>query len=243
MRPAWADCPGFDDPIATDRPSVANSSAVVPVGSLQMENGAAVSRGQGVTTYDLPETRLRLGLIACTEILMDLPDYTHASMGAGMVGATNIAPAIKHQFLDVPDGVTLSGAIGTQINSGDKTLAGRGPAPFVQLPWSYDLGQGWSANGMYGLTVHPRDTGRNPSNQTDVFVDKALTQSADVFVEYTNDYLAGAAVLNRVSLGGSYRYDPTHQIDVKVGAGLNSASPDWYLLVGYSLRLDRVFFR
>jgi len=31
------------------------------------------------------------------------------------------------------------------------------------------------------------------------------------------------------------------QIDVKLGAGLNSASPDWYMTVGYSVRFDRVF--
>lgn len=238
---ARADCPTSEDPIATDRPTAANSSSVVPMGSLQFENGVSVSRGQSVTTYDLPETRARFGLGDCTEFLVDLPDYTHAETRNGVDGATNIGPALKHQFQGLPDGLTLSGTLGTFLNTGDKRIAGRGPAPYAQLPWSYDLGQGWSINGMYSATFHPRDPDTSASLQTSLYLDKTVSEKSDVFLEYIDDYQHGAATLNRVSLGGSYRYTPNQQVDLKIGTGLNGASPDWYALVGYSFRLDKLF--
>ncbi len=238
---ARADCPTPADSIITDRPTAANSSAVVPAGSLQFENGLAFSRGQAVTTYDLPETRARLGLDSCTEFLIDLPDYTHAETRNGLDGATNIGPAVKHQFQGLIDGLTLSGTAGTFLNTGDKRIAGRGPAPYVQLPWSYDLGQGWSVNGMYSATFHPRDPGSGADYQTSLYLDKTVGEKADIFVEYINDLQHGAAALNRVSLGGSYRYAPTRQVDLKIGTGLNGASPDWYVTVGYSVRFDTLF--
>src|SRR5271170_3205803 len=75
---ALADCATIADPIDTDRPDTPDDSPTVPPGSLQIENGIGVSRGGGVTSLDLPETRLRLGLNACNELLIDLPDYNRA---------------------------------------------------------------------------------------------------------------------------------------------------------------------
>jgi len=102
---AEAACPVADDAIATDRPSIANSSAVVPAGSAQFENGVSFSRRQGTSTYDQPETRVRLGLGACTEILLDLPDFTHADGKAAFSGVTNIVSAA----VALPVMVTYSG--------------------------------------------------------------------------------------------------------------------------------------
>ena len=238
---AWAGCPVADDTIVTDRPTVANSSSVVPMGSLQLENGIQVSRGQGATTTDLPETRTRLGLGGCTELLVDWPDYTHAAVTHGVDGTTNIGPAVKHQFQDLPDGLTLSGTVGSFLNTGDKSIAGRGPAPYVQMPWSYDLGDGWSANGMFSETFYPREANSNPDQQTSIYMDKTVGEKSDLFVEFINDYKLGTGPLNRIDVGGSYRCTPTHQIDLKVGAGLNGASPDWYVTLGYSFRFDQLF--
>ena len=238
---ARADCPAAGDSIITDRPTVANSSSVVPAASLQFENGFGASQSRSVTTIDLPETRARLGLVDCTEFLVDLPDYYRTDRRGGVEGASNLGPALKHQFQGMPDGVTLSGAIGVFLNSGDKRIAGRGPAPYLQLPWSTDLGEGWSLNGMLGLTFHPRDPDGNPSNQATLYLDQTIADNADLFVEYANDFQRDAPTLNRLSLGGSYRATPTTQLDLKLGAGLNAASPDWYLLIGYSVRFDQLW--
>ena len=52
-------CPVIGDEIATDRPDVTNSSVVVPVGSLQIENGINVSAREGDRFLDGTNTRFR----------------------------------------------------------------------------------------------------------------------------------------------------------------------------------------
>ncbi|PRC91235.1 transporter [Solimicrobium silvestre] len=244
LTPAFANaaCPNPDDPIATDRSSVANSSSVLPAASIQFENGISNTRDQGITTYDLTETRVRIGLGGCTEFLVDLPNYTHAEVSNGGVsGFSNLGPAVKHQFPEFISGLILSATLGVYLNTGDSTIAGAGPAPYAQLPWSVDLGSNWSINGMLSATSHRHDVNNNAAYQTSVYLDRIINDNADMFVEYINDYQLAAMTVNRVDIGGSYRLTPHQQLDAKVGAGLNSAAPSWYFTVGYSFRFDHLF--
>jgi len=235
---ARADCLSADDGIATDRPTGPNTSAAVPQGSVQFENGAGALHAQGSTTYDLPETRVRFGAFSCTEFLADLPDYTH---GKGFAGTTDLSPAVKHQFQDLPEGLTVWTTVGVALPTGDKRLSGRGPAPYIQLPATYDLGSGWTVNGMYSVTFHPRDAGNEPVNQTSLYLDRGMTETTDMFVEYMNVYQPGAATQNMVDFGGSWRYSALRQLDFKMGFGVNRAAPDWYFTIGYSFRFDHIF--
>jgi hypothetical protein len=52
-------CPVIGDEIATDRPDVTNSSVVVPVGSLQIENGINASARDGDRFLDGTNTCFR----------------------------------------------------------------------------------------------------------------------------------------------------------------------------------------
>ena len=47
-----------------DRPSVTNSSVVVPQNGLQFETGLLVTHTQGQFVLDLPETSVRYGLLS-----------------------------------------------------------------------------------------------------------------------------------------------------------------------------------
>jgi hypothetical protein len=66
-------CPPAKDEIATDRLDVTNSSLVVPVGSLQSENGVNFSARDGGRTINGTNTRWPLGVAPCLELLLDLP--------------------------------------------------------------------------------------------------------------------------------------------------------------------------
>jgi hypothetical protein len=179
-------------------------------------------------------------MVACSEFLVDLPDYSQV-LGHGVAGVTDIAPAIKHQFTDLPDRLSLWGTVGMAIPTGDKYLSGRGPAPFIQMPYSYDLGEGFSVNGMVSVMVHPRDQNDAPATQNSINLDWAATPHADFFAEYVTLYQHGAATQNAIDFGGYYRYSQLRQVDFKLGMGVNRAAPDWYFTIGYSLRFDHVF--
>src|SRR5947207_11122468 len=89
------ECPTSTSEIATDRPDVTNSSLVVPVGSLQSENGVNFSTRDGGRTIDGTNTRWRLGIAPCLELLLDLPTYFLNIRTPGSSGFSDVAPAIK----------------------------------------------------------------------------------------------------------------------------------------------------
>jgi len=237
---ALADCATIADPIDTDRPDTPDDSPTVPPGSLQIETGVGVSRAGGVTNLDLPETRLRIGLSACTEFLIDLPDYSRA-LGHGAHGFGDVAPGIKHQFEDLPEPFQLWAAAGVALPTGNQQIAGRGAHPYIQLPASADLTEWLTLAAQYLVTFHPGDVETAPEHQASLDLEADITDDLGVFFEYTGSYRHGAAPRNTADLGATYRLTDMHQIDFMVGKGLNSAAPDWYFTIGYSLRFDQLF--
>jgi hypothetical protein len=79
-------CPTSTSEIDTDRPDVTNSSRVVPYGSLQAENGVDWTVRQRSDVISGTETRLRLGVAQCTEVLADVPTYFYSLNGRASAG-------------------------------------------------------------------------------------------------------------------------------------------------------------
>src|SRR5208282_4510277 len=90
---------GTAGPIATDRPTVTNSSVVVPAGSLVAENGFLETGSQGQSIVDGPETLLRLGVTRKTELRFNLPDYfDNLSAAPSTSGFGDLALGVKQQL-------------------------------------------------------------------------------------------------------------------------------------------------
>ena len=242
---AYAGCSASDDPISTDRPSTANSSATIPKGSLQLENGMTETHDQSIWTIDLPETRMRVGLADCTEVLVDFPDYYRSNVASGSNGASNgtsnIGTAIKHQFPDWVNGFTFSGTLGVFLDTGNSALAGAGPNPYAQSPWSYDLGSSWSVNGMFGILTQRHALNSNSICESTLYLDRSINDKSDMFIEYGINEQKGTTSIGTWGVGGSYRFMPMQQVDFKLGSGVNNAAPSFYLSIGYSVRFNRLF--
>lgn len=238
---ALADCMTIADPIDVDRPDSPDDSPTVPPGSLQFENGIGLSRSNGATSFDLPETRLRYGLRSCTELLLDLPDYTHVIGHGGTRGATDLAPGIKYQFDDLPEPFQLWAGFGVALPTGDPALSGRGPMPYAQIPASVELAEGLTLAAQYLVTFHPGDVETSPEHQASLDLEAEISDDFGVFAEYTGTYRHGQSPSNTADLGGTYRLTPSRAVDFLIGMGLNRAAPDWYFTVGYSLRFDQLF--
>ena len=96
--------PDSEPTISTDRPSVANSSVVVPKGYLQFENGLLITKTQSSYVFDLPETNLRFGLLDKTELRFSVPDYYHTLSGNSSIsGFGDSAIGVKQQFGPLPE--------------------------------------------------------------------------------------------------------------------------------------------
>src|SRR5580704_6236190 len=236
---AFADgCPDASQDIVTDRPSVTKSSVVVPTGSLQMENGINWTAHPGQDALDGPNTRFRLGIADCTEMLVDLPDYTGGIDGHGPVGFSDIAPAIKHQFGGLPQGTNLSATVGLAVPTGAQAISGSGYNPYLQFPWTQDLGGGWTAGGMMSTTWLTGQPVSETVFQPSFLIDRQISPHSDLFAEYIGDYQTRGLPGQVLNFGGSYRLTQTQQIDFHAGVGLNRNSPDYFVGVGYSLRFD-----
>jgi hypothetical protein len=65
---------------------------------LQAENGINLTTHQPSRIIDGTNTRIRLGVAHCIELLVDLPDYFHSVRGGGPTGFSDLAPAAKAQL-------------------------------------------------------------------------------------------------------------------------------------------------
>src|ERR1700737_385739 len=168
-------CPTAKDEIGTDRPDVTNSSLVVPVGTLQSENGVNFSARDGGRTIDSTNTRWRLGIAPCLELLLDLPTYFANIRRPGSSGFSDVAPAIKWQVSPIPGKVDLPLVFGAALPSGAAEIAGRGAQPYLQMPWSWELHGGWGLSGMLTEFFRPSELNTKRITETRFWIKKKGT--------------------------------------------------------------------
>jgi len=234
-------CPKASDEIATDRPNVTNSSIVVPVGSLQNENGINLTGRDGGRSIDGSNSRWRLGIAPCLEVLVDLPSYLGNLKPSGTSGFSDVAPAIKWQISPAPGKIDLSIAAGIGLPTGVVAIAGRGARPYIQLPWSWQLHGGWGVSGMFTEFFRPAELEGKHMSEATFVIEKKLTDRFSVFTEYVGDYPDGARPTQLINSGGMYQITPTQQVDFHVAFGLNRNSLNTIVGLGYSFRVDGLF--
>lgn len=235
------DCGNSQTDIATDRPDVTNSSLVVPRGSLQVENGINWTTRQNATVIDGSNSRLRIGVAQCIEVLFDLPDYFHSLHGRATAGYSDFSPAIKRQLGHLPGDIELSATVGLEIPTGTVRIAGSGYGAYVQFPWSKEIGGGWGLGGMFTAFLLPGEPASNPTLEPTFAIERQVGSRADFFVEYVADHPRRGVTSQVFDSGGAFRITPTQQVDVRAGVGLNRAAPDYLFGLGYSFRFDNVF--
>jgi Putative MetA-pathway of phenol degradation len=234
-------CPTVKDEIVTDRPDVTNSSLVVPVGSLQSENGVNFSTRGGGQIIDGTNTRWRLGIASCLELLVDLPTYSTTIRGSGSSGFSDVSPAINWQVSPIPGKVDSSVVFGVGLPTGTVDIAGRGTQPYLQMPWSWELNDGWGVSGMLTEFFRPSDLVIRRTTEATFAIEKKVTEKMSLFVEYVGDYPETASSSQLLNSGGLYRLSPTQQVDFHVAFGLNHNAPSYIVGVGYSFRFDGLF--
>jgi hypothetical protein len=234
---AAAECTQPDTPIETDRPDVTNSSIVVPVGSLQNENGIDTSRDHGANILSGTNSRWRLGIAPCLEVLIDLPNYVTTFRGAGPSGFGDVAPAVKWQISPLPGKFDLSITAGAALPTGATGISGPGVQPYLQIPWSIALGDGWALNGMETNFFMPASDSKF-TYQSTLVLEKEFAERSFLFLEYVGDFPSNGRNSQLLNSGGGYRIDDHHQIDFHVGVGLDRNAPNYIFGVGYSFRLD-----
>jgi len=225
--------------ISTDRPSVANSSVVVPKGNFQVENGLLITNTQGQYILDLPETNLRLGLLDKTELRLSVPDYfdTLSTSSAATSGFGDITIGVKQQFGPTRGNFNLSCILFLSLPSGAEAISSHGYDPGLQLPWSHQLSESWTAGGQAAFYWPSQGGTHDFTDETTFLLDRQLTKPWDAFLEYAGDFPQRGGSRQLLHFGSTYRLAPRQQIDFHVAAGLSRAAPHMFVGVGYSFLL------
>jgi hypothetical protein len=233
-------CPNSTSEISTDRPDTTNSSRVVPYGSLQVENGVDWTVRQRSDVISGTETRLRLGVAQCTEVLADVPTYFYSLDGHASSGFSDFVVSIKRE-LPVPFGFDLSATGGLGFPTGASKISSHGYDPYIQFPWSRRLSEDWSLHGMFTVAWFTSQHAFNPTFEPTLSLERDFGPTHDLFVEYVGDYPNHVRPSQVLDAGGSWRVTRLQQLDFHVGFGLNSSSPDHFFGIGYSFRFDGMF--
>jgi len=220
---------------------VTNSSFVVPNGSLQAENGINLTAHQASRIIDGTNTRIRLGVAHCIELLVDLPDYFHFVRGRGPTGFSDLALAAKAQLEPLPGGIVLSATAGLGFPTGASRISGHAHNPYVQFPGSREIGGGWCVSGMFTQFWFPGQQKSNAISEATFVVEREVGAHADLFIEYVGDYPNHSAPSQVINFGGAYRFTATQQIDFHAAFGLTNRSPTYFFGLGYSFRFDSLF--
>jgi hypothetical protein len=225
--------------ISTDRPSIANSSLVVPKGDFQVENGLLVTNTQGQYTLDLPETDFRFGLLTRTELRLSAPDYFHplATDTTAASGFGDMMIGVKQQLGPTRENFNLSVILFLSLPTGAKAVSSHSYDPGLQLPWSHQLSANWTGSGQVAFYWPTQTDRRNFTGEATFVLDRQLTKPWDAFVEYAGDFPERGGSRQLLHFGTAYKLAPRHQIDFHIAAGLSRAAPEMFVGIGYSFLL------
>jgi len=228
--------------IVTDRPDITESAVVVPKASLQAENGLTWTNDHLDNLVALCQTLLRLGLSDRTELRLTLPSYSlDMSRGLGSSGVSDISVGFKQQLGPLPGGFDLSLIVATSVPSGTRDKTTHRLDPFLKVPWSRELGNGWSIGGMASIFWPTEDGKRNLTWEPTFVIQCDLSRALDVFAEYGGDYPQHGGARQTIHFGTAYRINSTNQLDFHFGFGLSPATPQRFFAAGYSFRIDRLW--
>lgn len=246
LAPVWGqDQPASADsspPIATDRPSFTNSSVVVPAGSLQAENGFLETYNQGQNFIDGPESLLRFGVAAKTELRFTVPDYFYNASGGGPgSGFGDSAIGVKQQLGLAPGGFDVSATVFVSLPTGAETVSSGGYDPGLQVAWSHGLSAKWTAAGMLSMYWPTQGQSRNRTGQATILVDRQITGPWDAFVEYAGNFPERGGTRQFLHVGTALKLAKTQQLDFQFGESLTGTAGR-FVGIGYSFRFQ-VFHR
>jgi Putative MetA-pathway of phenol degradation len=230
------------EPIATDRPAVTNSSVVVPIGSLQAENGFLETRSQGQSVLDGPESLVRFGVANKTELRFTVPDYFYNLTTGGNPGSGfgDFALGVKQQLGPTAGKFDVSLILFLSFPTGANTVSSGGYDPGLQLPWSRALSANWTAAGMFSVYWPTQGRTRNLTGESTFLLDRQLTKPWDAFIEYAGDFPEAGGPRHLLHFGTALKIAKQQQIDFHLGVGLSSAAVDHLIGIGYSFRIQAI---
>lgn len=227
------------EPIQTDRPDQTETSALVPKGFFQMENGFSIEDTEPGFLYTHPSTLWKYGVSDFFEVRV-LTEYINIQRAPNpnVDGLLPIQVGIKTRLLKqngiVPEAafighISLPGIASEQFQ---QTFF----APNVRLAFSHDIGDRFSV-GYNAGAAWDGETPR-PEFQYTLAVSSSLVAGLGIFGEVYGSVpqQREEEAEWRVDAGLTYLITDNIQADVSAGMGLSDNAPERFISGGLSYR-------
>lgn len=232
-----------EEPMATDRPDVVESSNVVGQGRFQIETSFASESNKvdGVkTTTRMTPTLLRYGLTENTELRLETDGFMREG---GERGFADVSVGLKWHTHDGDDATgrpSVGWLFHADLDSGSQAFRGHGVRPSVRMVAEWELPQDWSVGVMPGALADTNDDGKHyVAGSLAVVLGKSWTDAFRSFVEVAGHQLTSAKNGGSVityDVGMAYLITPTLQVDTAISIGANERTPDRQWTVGLSVK-------
>lgn len=232
-----------EEPMATDRPDVVESSNVVGKGRFQIETSFASESNKvaGVkTTTRMTPTLLRYGITENTELRLETDGFLREGDERGFADVSLGLKWHTHDGDDASGKPSVGWLFHADLDSGSSAFRGHGVRPSVRMVAEWALPQDWSLGVMPGVLRDTNDAGEHyVAGSLAVVLGKSWTDKFRTFVEVAGHQLTSAKNGGSVvtyDVGMAYLITPTMQVDTAVSIGANQYSPDRQWTVGFSIK-------
>jgi hypothetical protein len=247
--PALAqDFSGLPDPLVTDRPDFTESTSTLPRGHFQIEGGYTFARQGDEDASSLGELLLRIGAGERVEARFGIGSY--GQVDPGVPGSSTLS-GYEDPFVGVkirlnesdpnllpPGRPQMALLLSTSVPVGSDELTSDEWQPEAKLALAWDLTDvlSLSSNLIYG---YPGD-GDERFHQFGATLSAgfSLTDRLGAFVEgfgFNKESLNGSST-TYLNGGLTFRVSNDVQLDIRVGAGLDDPSPNWFAGLGGGVR-------
>ena len=237
--------------VITDRPDQTESSTTIPPGYVQTEIGYLFveDRADNVTTttQTFPFTLFRIGASNNLELRLGLEGvvFKNVQPGSETTAAGDGEIGIKYHAWGesgfIPDGAILAG---TSVPWGGADLSSERFDPFLVglfahtindwLSVGYNLGVVWGSEAEAGQM---RDS--FPSLRYTLSSSFGVTETVGMFLEFFGELPEDRLAQHSFDGGFTYMVNPSVQLDIEAGLGLNRAAEDWFIGTGIVVRLPQ----
>jgi hypothetical protein len=223
------------DELAGDRPRASESSRVVTLHRAQFEGGLRVGVDGDTIAVRAPEFLLRLAVLSRLEFRLGLPDYRRTRKpGGGTRGLGESYIGLKAQLFP-SDGRFGLAVIPGLTKPADKNDHGD-VAPELVLAWSDALSPSWSLGGDLGRSWREGAHRGADVSRSALAVTRTLGVRGATFVEWVAGIPDRGGAAHILQHGYTLAVFPDGQLDLRVGAGLTRAAPDFFIGAGFVVR-------
>lgn len=239
---AAQDFSGLPEPLNTDRPDFTEGTATVPAGHYQLEGGYTFTRQGTDESQSLGELLLRIGVNDRVEARLGIGSYDWDDPGiAGeprINGYEDPVLGMKIRLTGDDAKTQLAILLSTTVPVGSDGFTSDDWQPEAKLALGWDLTDRISLAPMLVYTYASDGGERFNQFAASLSAGFSLNDQWGAYLEaygFSKESVDGSAT-TYLDTGLSYLISKDVQLDVRVGAGLDSPHPNWYAGLGAAIR-------